>query len=111
MARYKSNRSKATDFTIKVKKQMLERDDYGCIYCSASNVTPAHYISRGRQGLGILENGACVCLECHVKLDHTTQGKEMQVKFKEYLDYLYPDFKDEDRKFNKWKYLDEIKEG
>lgn len=104
MAKYKSDRSNACDFDLETKKAMLKRDKEKCIFCpSRYNLTPAHYISRGSGGLGILENGACVCIVCHNRLDHSTERKYLLAQFKEYLDMLYPDFKDVDRIYDRRK--------
>lgn len=104
---YKSKRSRACDFDINVKREMLERDGYRCIFCgSAHGLTPAHYISRGAGGLGIIENGACVCVPCHNLLDASTNRIEMSKEFKKYLDNLYPDMDDDDRIYNRRNWLD-----
>lgn len=99
---FKSKRSNATNFSIKVKNEMLSRDGYVCILCGSSyGLTPAHYIGRGRGGLGIIENGACICVECHMKLDQSAEGPILKERFKNYLDRFYPNFTDEQRTFKK----------
>ena len=49
--------------------KLLERDDQHCINClSERELTPAHYVSRGRGGPDVLENLMLLCFECHRKL-------------------------------------------
>ena len=104
---FKSQRSKACDFSKETKIDMLRRDGYRCILCRASEgLTPAHYIARSSGGLGILENGACICIECHQSLDHSTSRQKLLEKFKAYLDKHYPDFTDKERIFNRRTWLD-----
>lgn len=97
-----SKRTKATSISQTVKEIVCERDKYRCIYCgSVYGLTIAHYISRANGGLGIEQNLACVCLDCHRSLDQSTSRKTMLEKFKQYLDSYYPSFTDEERKYRK----------
>ena len=99
----KSNRTKATDISSKVRKEIHERDKH-CIFCyTTSNPTVAHYISRAHGGLGCKENLALVCLRCHMLLDQSKHRQTMMEYFKKYLEDKYPGFKDEERKYRKWK--------
>lgn len=98
----KSKQAKAKEFSKEEKLKIRERDDSLCIFClSNRQLTYAHYISRGSQGLGIEENGALVCMSCHYKMDHTTQRDYYLMLFRRYLDYFYPNFKNEDRIYKK----------
>ena len=97
-----SKRSKACDFSIKVKKQMIERDNNCCIICGSLNITPAHYISRSKGGLGVIENGVCLCVECHTSYDNSKYRHSYKSYIKNYLDSFYPNFTDEQRKYRKW---------
>ena len=84
------------------RRKVWERDN-GCIFCgSYDSPTMAHYISKAKNGLGIEQNMAIVCMECHRKMDHTEQRPEYLKRFKEYLDNLYPDFPDEEREWKRW---------
>ena len=99
---YHSKRSKACDISSAVRREVQERDKI-CIFCgSPCALEIAHYISRGAGGLGIKENLTLACHTCHDLLDHSglRAYREWQ---KSYLDDLYPDFKDEDRRYHKWK--------
>lgn len=101
---YKSKRSRATNFSTQTKQAMLERDRYSCIFQGpgcGGGLTPAHYIGRGTGGLGILENGACVCMAHHQQLDHSVDRTKMLKEFKKYLDRHYPRFTDEQRRYEK----------
>ena len=98
-----SKRTKATSISQSVKPIIANRDDYKCIFCHQTyGITYAHYISRANGGLGIEQNLACVCMECHRKLDQSTLRKEMLERFRQYLDKHYPGFTDEERKYKKW---------
>lgn len=105
---FKSARSNATNFDKETKVDMLRRDNYRCIFCKSSNgLTPAHYISRASGGLGILENGACVCVSCHQQLDQSSNRDAMLCTFKQYLNYHYPSFGDENRIYDRRIWLKE----
>lgn len=98
----KSKRSKATDISKKVKEEVWNRDNGKCILCKSSNAFPnAHYIPRSNGGLGIPENIVTLCINCHYRLDHTTERKELLERVKRYLDRFYKDFTDEMRKYRK----------
>lgn len=97
----RSKVTKATDITLEVRKQVIERDGGLCIFCGSPAVDIMHYISKGRLGLGVKENIACGCRSCHTRLDHSGERKEMLEKFKEKLDKFYPEFTDEERKYKK----------
>ena len=80
------------------------RDEERCIFChSHAHLQIAHFIGRGCGGLGIVQNLACVCSECHRELDQGTHRPEYREFFAYYLSSLYPGFPDEERKYRKWK--------
>lgn len=96
-----SKRTKATSISNSVRWLVYERDNK-CIFCHRTyNITLAHFISRASSGLGIKENLACVCMDCHRKLDQSIERKTMLEKFRQYLDNHYPGFTDEERKYKK----------
>ncbi len=78
---------------------VYERDRGLCIFCGKVAVDIMHYISRGNLGLGIEENLACGCRECHMRLDQSKHRNEMLKIFRSYLDELYPNFTE--RKYKK----------
>lgn len=93
--------TKACAISKEVRQQVIERDNGLCIFCQREAVDIMHYISRGRLGLGIKENLACGCRQCHNMLDHSGARLLMLKLFKEKLDILYPEFTDEERKYKK----------
>ena len=101
-----SKRTKATSISQSVRETVLQRDmiDYTpcCIFChQRHNPTIAHYVSRANGGLGIPQNLACVCMECHRKLDQSTQRKDMLEIFKRHLIRHYEDWNEDDLKYRK----------
>lgn len=97
----KSKRTKATDISQAAKRIVHKRDKY-CIFCgSVYGITIAHFVSRASGGLGIEQNLACVCMECHRKLDQSTQRKEMLEIFKRHLQRHYEDWNENDLKYRK----------
>lgn len=105
----RSNRTKACDFTKKERDAIEERDSIDgqtcCINCgSPYHIQLAHYIGRALGGLGIKENAVCLCADCHRALDQgadSLERKKIREKMSEYLNYLYPDFTDEQRRYSK----------
>lgn len=84
-----------------VRFTVYERDKH-CIFCGVSCfITLAHYLSRANGGLGIEQNLACVCLECHRKLDQSTQRKVMLERFEKYLRSQYENWNVNDLKYRK----------
>lgn len=99
----KSKLSKACDITKAVKDKVWERDGERCILCGNIEAMPnAHYIPRSQGGLGIEQNIVTLCLGCHFELDQTPKRKELLVIAKEYLKLIYPDFTDDQRRYNKY---------
>ena len=100
----RSKRSRATDISPKVRAVVIERDSGRCIFCGSHKyLTIAHYIPRSSGGLGIEQNLTLACFTCHYELDHGMHRKEYQEIQKDYLDKLYPNFKDMERKYSRWK--------
>lgn len=61
-----------------------------------------HYISRANGGLGIEENLADGCIQCHMKLDQSPQRKEMKEVFKKYLQSKYPNWNEETLRYKRY---------
>ena len=102
----KSKRTKATSISKEVRINVMNRDTPHtlprCIFCgSAYGITLAHYVSRANGGKGIEQNLACVCMECHRKLDQSTQRKDMLEIFKRHLIRHYEDWNEDDLKYRK----------
>lgn len=98
----KSKRTKATDITYSVRKRVKERDKNRCIYCFSSfSIQIAHFIPRSLGGLGIAQNLACICLNCHLSLDQSTQRKDMLIHFEKHLKKHYPNWNREELIYKK----------
>ena len=116
--RLKSRRSKACDFTEKVKKQIRERDG-GCIFCQLGYMLPPedefmmethnlqtmHFIPRSQGGLGIPENGAVGCWWHHNMMDNGNldNREDMLLIFETWLKKHYENWNKDDLKYNKWR--------
>lgn len=88
----KSARSKACDIKPSVRQRVLERDNHRCIFCgSSSALTIAHFVGRGRGGLGIEQNLVVACMTCHMKADQGTHTREYHRQMCHYLKKKYPD--------------------
>ena len=98
-----SKRSKACDISPKVRKEVLERDGHRCIICGANyGLQIAHYISRGRLGLGIPQNLATMCVSCHFQMDNGKYHKELQKCVREHLKAHYEDWDESKLTYSKW---------
>ncbi len=96
-----SDRSKACAIGTQIRQKVVQRDRC-CIFCGTSqNLQIAHYIGRGAGGLGIEENLTLACLRCHMELDQGVNSKHMRLRQKIYLQKLYPDFNESDRRYRK----------
>lgn len=98
----KSKRSKACAVSPEVRKRVLERDGHKCVRCGRSFCLQiAHYIPRSLGGLGIEQNLVTLCLECHTK-EHNELHNEIDEMMRLWLENLYPNFTDNERRFKKW---------
>jgi 5-methylcytosine-specific restriction endonuclease McrA len=98
--------SKACDISPSVRKEVLERDDCQCIVCGSNqNLQIAHFISRGRLGLGIPQNLGVMCVGCHVSYDNGKMRREIEKLFREYLMAHYEDWNEKDLIYSKWRDL------
>lgn len=101
---YKQHKStKATGITPKIRKKVWERDNHKCVICDCYVVEKfanSHFIKRSQLGLGIEENILTMCERCHTLFD--LEDKEVKRKAKLYIQQLYPNFSDEDRRYSKY---------
>lgn len=100
-----SKMSEATSIPMEVKRKVYARDGGRCIVCGREGLPNAHYIRRSHGGLGIEENIVTLCPQCHHDFDNGFKREEIGAWVREYLDKWYPDFKDEDRVYSKYKWL------
>ena len=85
-----NNRTKAVDVSQAVRKQVLHRDCYRCIFCKkAGALTMAHIIPRSAGGLGIAENIVSACSICHHKMDHTSKRETMLAYAQKHVDKFH----------------------
>jgi 5-methylcytosine-specific restriction endonuclease McrA len=91
-----TKRTKELSISPKVRKEVYERDSWDgatcCIFCgSPYRIEVAHFIPRSLGGLGIVENLAAGCIDCHKLLDYgfPEQRKEKRTLFRNYLIYRY----------------------
>ena len=95
--------SKACDISPKVRKEVLERDEHRCIICGTiQHLQIAHYISRGRLGLGIPQNLAVMCANCHFQYDNGKFHREIETLFKEHLQAHYDGWNEKDLIYSKY---------
>ena len=98
-----SKRSKACDISPAVRREVVERDDCQCIVCGSNQYLQiAHYVSRGRLGLGIPKNLGVMCIRCHMAFDNGKRHNEIKEIFQEYLKSHYPDWDEKDLVYKKW---------
>lgn len=100
-----SKSSNACDISPKVRQEVLERDNHQCIICGSNqNLQIAHYISRGRLGLGIPQNLGVMCVSCHYSYDNGKFHKEVKKEFEDYLKAHYEDWNEKDLVYKKWSF-------
>lgn len=102
---YKSERSKACDITPKVKRAVYERDNGLCIFCGRPGAPNMHIIPRSQGGLGIEENIACGCMNCHTAFDNGSQRELFMAKAVKYMKGRYSYWSKEYVTYDKWKFL------
>ncbi len=89
-----NKRTNATDIKPKVRDAVKERDKHKCVVCDFPYaVQVAHiFINRSHGGLGIEENLALLCLECHMKLDNGKKrdSEPIRQQVEEYMKRKYP---------------------
>lgn len=96
----KSKRTLALSISPNARKRVQERDKW-CVLCGSHHwLEIAHYVSRGRGGVGIEENLVLLCHECHMKYDQSKHRTEIKETLKNYLQAQYPNW-DERKLFYK----------
>lgn len=116
----KSKQARAREFSPKARKEIIRRDNGGCIFCRKNYRMEGagwlekevkgimHYIPRAKNGLGIPENGAVGCQYHHNMMDNGHRGRreEMLGIFREYLKGFYPDWDESGLVYSKWDFLE-----
>ena len=97
----KSKQTKALEFSKNSRAAIRERDKGFCIFCGRRGTDIMHYIRRSHGGLGIPENGALGCRECHGKYDGY-QTDWMAYAFADYLRGYYPGWDEMILTYHKW---------
>jgi len=83
--------TKACDISKAVKDAVWERDGHACIICGSRLAFPnAHYIPRSHGGLGIEQNIATLCMDCHRAYDQSPARPWFHEQIKKYLKSKYP---------------------
>jgi 5-methylcytosine-specific restriction endonuclease McrA len=97
--------SKACDISSNVRQEVLKRDRFSCIVCGKkTHLQIAHYISRARLGLGIAENLAVMCAECHFQYDNGNFHEEIKNLFREHLTANYEEWNEQELTYKKWRF-------
>lgn len=99
----RSKRSRACEIPPQVKEIVGARDFGRCIICKRPGYPNAHYIARSHGGLGIEENVVTLCPECHMAFDNGQKRREYGEKIRGYLKSRYPNWNEEDLKYDKWR--------
>lgn len=89
---HKHKLTKATEISMKVKKEVWERDNHRCIYCHkevSAECANSHFVKRSQLGLGIPQNIVCACPTCHDKYDFGINVQAMVNYTREYLKSKY----------------------
>lgn len=114
-----SKYTKYLQFDGETKNNIVERDNFTCLFCSkgyqiaGKNLSNlefhvfdiAHFINKSQGGLGIEENGVLLCRYHHHHLDNSNKGlrEEMLSIMEEYLKSLYPNWDKENLIYKKWR--------
>lgn len=104
----KSKQSKACDITPAVRAKVFERDCGVCIICGKQGIPNSHYIKRSKGGLGIEENLATMCQECHNEYDNGTgeYAEAIHTAFRDYLKGCYGDeWNENDLVYDKYRWV------
>ena len=97
----KSKRTLKTDISNNVRQKVKLRDQW-CIFCGRSGTDTMHYVPRSSGGLGIEQNLALGCRQCHMMLDQSTHRKEMLKHFERHLQKHYGEFDRKDLIYKKY---------
>lgn len=102
----KHARTKATEISMKTKKEVWERDKHCCIFCGKPidvNQANAHYIKRSQGGLGIAQNIFSACCECHWQEDFGQNQDKYRERVRRYLSSKYENWNEKNLYYDKWR--------
>jgi len=92
-----SKRTRALAIDSLVRRKVMERDNNCCILCGkTTTLTIAHYINRGRGGLGIEQNLVVLCMNHHRLTDQSVERKLYLGFIKGYLKEKYKDWEEKE---------------
>lgn len=94
---------KACDISPKIREEVRKRDNDRCIVCGGIGQQIAHFISRGRLGLGIPHNLAVMCVKCHFEYDNGRLHRQIEKVFREHLKAHYPEWNEKELTYSKWR--------
>lgn len=92
------------NFPQHVKEEIKLRDNR-CVICKTKTelLTAHHFVYKSAMGMGIKENGVCLCNSCHDRVHRHDYDLKLRDYLQGYLDELYPDFDNSMRKYKKWR--------
>jgi 5-methylcytosine-specific restriction endonuclease McrA len=71
------------EFSPKVRKAILERDNYSCVRCNRLAQHIHHITFRSQLGKGTKDNGCSLCIDCHSFAHESREGREYFEKWRE----------------------------
>jgi len=96
-----SQRSNRCDFTPRVRREILQRDNNSCVICNMGfkptadhRYEIAHFIPRSAGGLGIPQNAVVLCKTHHMAMDNSDERVMWLGVVKKYLKSKYPGWDD-----------------
>lgn len=69
-------RSKRSQFSKRVREEIIERDEGVCRNCGALGSQIHHVVFRSQGGRGVYTNGLLVCNGCHKRIHENKELKE-----------------------------------
>jgi len=101
--RRKTNIKSILNFPQHVKDSMKLRDGR-CVLCKSvkNKLSAHHFIYKSAFGMGIIENGVSLCIECHDDIHNHDPNYGLRDYVQQYLDTLYPEFDNNMRKLKKY---------
>lgn len=87
-------KTKRSQFSKKVRKQIFERDEGSCRQCGGPGQEIHHIVYRSRSGRGVYSNGLTLCHDCHREIHENTDLSDKWINiFRDWYGYGF--WKDE----------------